>query len=103
MQIKPGSANEIRELDQVFVNFKAALQTDPNFVPALIGLAGVNFQRKNFKLALQFYQKVLMIQPELIPDPRIPIGICFYKLDMKLEAGLAFKRALEIVPINLIL
>ncbi len=95
LKIVPGSPNEGRELDQVFNNLKAALKSDPNFIPGLIGLAGAYFLRKNFKLALSFYQKVLSIQPDIQPDVRVPIGICFYNLEMESEALLAFERALE--------
>lgn len=118
MNIKPNSPTEVRDLDQVFNNFKSSLMLDPNFVPALIGLvalknrkshtnfiltshslpqAGMHFRRKNYRLSLEFYQKILMIQPDIDPDVRIPIGICFLKLDMDEEATLAFSRALELV------
>jgi RNA polymerase-associated protein CTR9 len=86
-----------KDLDKVFANYKSALNIDPNFIPALIGLACVHYQRKNYKAALSFYQKVLKIQPDIVPDVRMPIGICFYKLDMEDEASLAFRRVLELV------
>lgn len=86
-----------KDLDKVFANYKSALNIDPNFIPALIGLAGVHYQRKNYKASLTFYQKVLTIQPDIVPDVRMPIGICFYKLDMEDEAIIAFQRVLELV------
>jgi RNA polymerase-associated protein CTR9 len=108
--MKPNSPNEMRELDQVFNNYKSCLVLDPNFVPALIGMvcilmvqfifpfkADVYFRRKNYRMSLEFYQKILLIEPNIVPDVRVPIGICFLKLEMESEAELAFLRALELV------
>jgi RNA polymerase-associated protein CTR9 len=74
------------ESDQTIPNLKAALNLDRNFIPALIGLANALFKKNDFKNALLHYQQILELFPDISPDVRIPIGICFYELDMVNEA-----------------
>ncbi|KAI8901967.1 hypothetical protein BC833DRAFT_575185 [Globomyces pollinis-pini] len=88
------------DIEQALSSFRAALSIDPNFVPALIGLASGFFEKGNYRLALGHYQKVLTLKPDITPDPRIPIGICYYKLDMEDHARLAFERAIKLNPKN---
>ncbi|KAJ3371949.1 protein required for normal CLN1 and CLN2 G1 cyclin expression [Kappamyces sp. JEL0680] len=95
MNAKPGVRDE-----NVLNNYKAALKLDANFIPALIGLGNFYFESENFKMALNYYQRVLTTKPDIVPDVRIPIGICFSYLNMNDEAALAFERALERDPGN---
>ncbi|BFZ54054.1 protein required for normal CLN1 and CLN2 G1 cyclin expression [Savitreella phatthalungensis] len=63
---------------------------------ALLGRARVLYARKRYRDALQCYQKVLTLRPNMVPDPRIGIGLCFWQLNMHSEALYAFERAMEL-------
>ncbi|KAJ3269385.1 protein required for normal CLN1 and CLN2 G1 cyclin expression [Terramyces sp. JEL0728] len=99
-RIKKGLTKHDRDLDQALSSYKQALSFDANFVPALIGIASAYFKKEDYKAALNYYQRVLSHLPDINPDVRVPIGLCFYKLSMYTEARLAFERAVEINPSN---
>jgi RNA polymerase-associated protein CTR9 len=82
-------------MDQSWSNYKAALSIESDFVPALIGVAGILFKKKDYKGALGVYQKILCLEPDLTPDVRVSIGICYNAIGMATEAKLAFECALE--------
>ncbi|KAI8911998.1 hypothetical protein DFJ77DRAFT_512018 [Powellomyces hirtus] len=84
-----------REYDEASRAFEGALHHGPNCIPALLGQA--RFYRK----ALEMYQKVLRLKPDIQPDVRVPIGICYYQLGAPTQARKAFSRALEQDPENL--
>ncbi|RKO90717.1 hypothetical protein BDK51DRAFT_31372, partial [Blyttiomyces helicus] len=75
--------------------FKSASRLDANCVPALVGEAALLFKSGDYKTALSHYQRVLLIEPDLPDDVRVPIGLCFHRLGMIAEAKRAFERALE--------
>jgi RNA polymerase-associated protein CTR9 len=65
---------------------------------ALLGKARVHFARKRYDKALENYQEVLLRRPDMDPDPRIGIGMCFWCLGHKDDAKAAWERALSIDP-----
>ncbi|KAH9247786.1 hypothetical protein BASA84_001432 [Batrachochytrium salamandrivorans] len=90
-----------QQLDQALYTFRGALQQDPNFLPALIGSSCTYFQKQDFKSALSGYQTILSINPNIQPDVRISIGVCFHRLGMEKEAHAAFSKAVAINPENI--
>ncbi|KAI8919694.1 hypothetical protein BC831DRAFT_480363 [Entophlyctis helioformis] len=86
--------------DQALYEFRAALGLDSRFLPALIGVASAHFIKGEYKDALARYQTILRLKPGIQPDVRVPIGICFHRLNMLAEAQAAFKRAVDLNPSN---
>jgi len=68
---------------------------------ASLGKARLVYSRKNYRGALKLYQYVLQSRPDILPDPRVGIGLCFWQLGMKLDARAAWERSLELHPSNL--
>ncbi|CAD6499784.1 BgTH12-03891 [Blumeria graminis f. sp. triticale] len=66
---------------------------------ALMGKARALYSLGKFADSLEAYQEVLQRMPDFIdPDPRIGIGCCFWQLDFKEDAKIAWERVLEINP-----
>jgi RNA polymerase-associated protein CTR9 len=65
---------------------------------ATMGKARVLYGRRRYDKALECYQEVLLKRPDMDPDPRIGIGMCFWSLGHKQDARMAWERALEIDP-----
>lgn len=62
------------------------------------GKACIAFNKKDYKLALQFYKKALMSKPDCPAEVRLGIGHCYYKLTKTDKAKLAFEQALKKKP-----
>lgn len=73
--------------------FDQLLKKHPRNCYALLGKAKIFFYRENYQGALKLFQKVLMLNPLLTPDPRIGIGICFWFLDQKDLATRAWQNS----------
>lgn len=71
---------------------------DPNYVPAIIGRALIAFTKKDYKTALMFFRRALMLDPYGYANVRVGIGHCFWKLNQHEKAKLAFERAVELYP-----
>ncbi|KAI5806443.1 hypothetical protein DFH27DRAFT_343528 [Peziza echinospora] len=65
---------------------------------AAMARARILFANKKYAQALDGYQEVLLYRPDMDPDPRIGIGLCFWALGYKDDAKIAWERALEIDP-----
>ncbi|WVQ89256.1 hypothetical protein IAS59_003009 [Cryptococcus gattii] len=74
------------------------LQRQPNNLIALTAQARLQFARRSHLQALQTYQKLLALAPEMSPDPRIGLGLCFWQLGDRTKARTAWERALEREP-----
>lgn len=85
-----------RSYEDANKQFDNALRENAQNTFAMLGKARVLYSRKNFKLALVYYQKVLRIRPTILPDPRIGIGLCYWQLDMRDDALAAWERANEL-------
>lgn len=64
---------------------------------ALMGKARWLFSKARYDKALECYQEILRKRPDMDPDPRIGIGLCFWMLNFKDDAKIAWERALELV------
>ena len=62
---------------------------------AIRGLAICKLEQEKYPESLSLFQRVLKIRPDLKPDVRVSIGICYSKLGMHDYARKAFKRAFE--------
>ncbi|TPX31427.1 hypothetical protein SmJEL517_g05256 [Synchytrium microbalum] len=72
--------------------------SDVNDLPFNITMGAVAMKLKKWKEACKCYQRILMVAPDLKPDPRIPIGVCFYRTGHLELARKSFERALELNP-----
>ena len=87
-------------LDDAHRHFKQVLGENPRSIPALLGMARIHFVRENYSQALSLYRNVLKMLPECNPNPRLGLGLCFYKLGMLEQAQLAFERCIEVASIT---
>ncbi|KAI1318557.1 protein required for normal CLN1 and CLN2 G1 cyclin expression [Mortierella claussenii] len=85
-------------LDEAYRHFKQVLGENNRSIPALLGTARIHYMRENYTQALNLYRNVLKLQPDCIPNPRIGMGLCFYKLGMIDSAQQAFERCVEMSP-----
>jgi len=86
-------------LDQALKIFDDAIRTSRGGnMLATMGKARILYGRKRYDKALECYQEVLLKRPDMDPDPRIGIGMCFWSLGYKEDARTAWERALEIDP-----
>ncbi|KAF8430352.1 hypothetical protein EV426DRAFT_556702 [Tirmania nivea] len=65
---------------------------------AAMARARISFANKKYAQALERYQEVLLNRPDMDPDPRIGIGLCYWQLGYKDDAKMAWERSLEIDP-----
>lgn len=87
----------VGDFDNALQPFQSILSQSGNAnLLAQLGRARVLYQKKNYKGALKLYQSVLNGRPNMKPDPRIGIGLCFWKLDDKSTARLAWERSVEL-------
>ncbi|KAJ1985213.1 protein required for normal CLN1 and CLN2 G1 cyclin expression [Dimargaris verticillata] len=87
-----------RQSDLALDQFRGALEQDPHNIAAKFGVARIQFHSKKYREALASYQELLRYRPAHVPDPRLGIGLCFYKLGMIKEAKHAFERAIQVNP-----
>lgn len=80
--------------------FQGVIDRGRASIPALSGLAEAQFAQKDFKAALASYQALLRLDPDMKPDIRLPIGVCYAKLSLIDNARAAFKRVIEQDPDN---
>jgi RNA polymerase-associated protein CTR9 len=73
---------------------------DARNTAAHAGLAEAKFLSNDFKGALHSYQEVLRLDPEIVPDVRLSIGVCYARLAMLDHARIAFNRVLARDPNN---
>ncbi|KAJ3154530.1 hypothetical protein HDU86_004659 [Geranomyces michiganensis] len=90
-----------KEYADALLAFEGALSRDRNCLPALIGEAAARFALGQHRRALDGYQKVLRLKPNLTPDVRVAIGICYHRLGAVTQARKAFTRAVERDPLNM--
>ncbi|KAJ3187436.1 protein required for normal CLN1 and CLN2 G1 cyclin expression [Gaertneriomyces sp. JEL0708] len=88
------------ELDEALKAFKGAVSRRRTCIPALLGEASIHCAKGQYDKALPAYQTILTLKPDLQPDVRVAIGICYYRLGAVEQAYLAFERALKRNPEN---
>ncbi|RSH95616.1 hypothetical protein EHS25_000708 [Saitozyma podzolica] len=70
------------------------LGRQPNNLIALTAQARLQFARRLHEAALATYQKLLSLSPDMNPDPRIGLGLCFWVLGDRVKARAAWERSL---------
>ena len=63
--------------------------------PLLIDQARLQFARRAHEAAFQTYQKLLSLNPDMAPDPRIGLGLCAWVLGDRERARAAWERSLQ--------
>lgn len=66
----------------------------------LLTRAKLLYQKKNYTASLHAFQELLVSNPMFKPDPRIGVGLCFWKLKDTKMAIQAWERAAELNPAN---
>jgi RNA polymerase-associated protein CTR9 len=85
--------------DQVLRVFDDAIHTSSRGnMLVLMGKAHALYGRKRYNMSLEAYQEVLRYRPDMDPDPRIGIGMCYWSLGYKDDGKIAWEQALEIDP-----
>ncbi|QRV87479.1 RNA polymerase II-associated protein [Ceratobasidium sp. AG-Ba] len=79
-------------------DFEIVLAKQSSNVIALMGKARIQYARKQYREALKGFQECLTLNPKMLPDPRIGIGLCFWQLDHRERALSAWKRAEQVHP-----
>ncbi|KAK9474719.1 uncharacterized protein V1510DRAFT_411788 [Dipodascopsis tothii] len=91
--------NTSESLDQALHAFDDVLrQSENSNLLAMMGRANILYRKENYKASLKLYQQVLASRAAITPDPRIGIGLCFWKLGYKEDSKLAWDRSLELDP-----
>jgi len=94
---------QLKQYDQALDFYERVLKMDvksDSNVFALTGKAKTLLHKKNYNGSLKIFQQVLILNPLLKPDPRIGIGMNFWRLKDKKMATKSWERALEIDPEN---
>ncbi len=84
-----------KQYKQAESHLSIVVSQHPKNITAQIALARLLAGSGDYKRALTHFQKAFTLNPNYSPDLRIPIGLCFYKLEMHLHAKRAFERAYE--------
>lgn len=94
------SADRNSQLDEAFRIFDRVMTQagKRGNMLALMGKARIQYAKRRYEQALAMYQQVLQKRPDMDPDPRIGIGMCFWQLGFKDDAKQAWERALELDP-----
>ncbi|GAA6014604.1 hypothetical protein JCM10207_006875, partial [Rhodosporidiobolus poonsookiae] len=85
-------------LDEASKLFERIIHDEPDNVMALMGRARIQFSARAFRPALKTYQAVLQLAPNLLPDPRIGIGLCFWMMGDRDKARRAWERSMVVHP-----
>uniref|UniRef100_UPI00358F373B RNA polymerase-associated protein CTR9 homolog n=1 Tax=Myxine glutinosa TaxID=7769 RepID=UPI00358F373B len=86
------------QMNQAESHFNLVLYQAPLNIPALLGMACIAFNRKNYHEALAYYKRVLRSNPGCPADVRLGMGHCFVRLGDLDKAQLAFQRTLDLNP-----
>ncbi|KAL7417075.1 hypothetical protein BDY24DRAFT_357824 [Mrakia frigida] len=84
--------------DQALKFFEAVLTREPNNLVALMGKGRILYTQRDPLSALRLFQRILQLNPQSLPNPRIGIGLCFWVLNSKEKAKAAWKRSLSLYP-----
>lgn len=90
-------------LDQARYFFDTTLKHVGPVLPALLGMASVEFYEKNYHKALKLYGTAMQLFPSskrYSASIRVGFGLCCYKLGQVDRARAAFQRAHEMDPQN---
>ncbi|KAG8733688.1 hypothetical protein FRC11_004002 [Ceratobasidium sp. 423] len=79
-------------------DFDIVLGKHSSNVIALMGKARILYARKQYREALKGFQECLTLNPKMLPDPRIGIGLCYWQLEHRERALAAWRRAEQVHP-----
>ena len=65
---------------------------------SLLGLAEINFCKRSYAKALEYYKKALISNKNLPSKARLGMGYCFYELQKYELADLCFRRIIQLDP-----
>jgi hypothetical protein len=82
-------------LDEAEVQYKKALDLDPNYAAGLVGYARLEDRRNNLEAATKLYQRAAKKHPK---DPSIhnDLGLCYHRRGMLDDAAKSLRRAVEL-------
>jgi tetratricopeptide (TPR) repeat protein len=91
-------------LDEAVEQFLAALKLEPDYIPALSGVASVSMQQKNFKVAESYWLKIVGLldnTPTAAKNPQLDsayygLGVTYIELKRYEDAVGALKESLRI-------
>ncbi|KIO17833.1 hypothetical protein M407DRAFT_84591 [Tulasnella calospora MUT 4182] len=89
-----------RQGNETLQAFDGVLSKSPHNIVALLGKARFMYTQRQYREALRLFQTVLQLRPDCKPDPRVGIGLCFWALDDKERARMAWERSVEVDPGN---
>lgn len=85
------------QFDDALQPFQSVLAaTGDEEVYAKVGRARALYAHKNYRGALNWYQKALREAPNIKPDVRPGIGLCYWHLGDKTRAAMAWERSLSL-------
>jgi tetratricopeptide (TPR) repeat protein len=72
-----------------------ALRIQPNNLVVLMCQGRLGNATRNPQIALKSFQRILALDPDFSPDPRVGLGLAFWQSGDVQKAKLAWRRALE--------
>ncbi|WP_019505379.1 tetratricopeptide repeat protein [Pleurocapsa sp. PCC 7319] len=84
-------------LEKAIEKYSAALQIEPNFVPALNQLAEIYKSQKKFDQAISYYQRIIKLKPENC-QIRATLAAIFMRQGKIREAIDAYQKAISLQP-----
>ena len=88
------------KIESANANFENAITAKHDNVLALLGLACISFQNKEYSKALAIYSKVIRINHKVPPNVRLGLAFCHYKLGNKDLAFKSLRRVLDMQANN---
>ncbi|OMJ21419.1 RNA polymerase-associated protein CTR9-like protein [Smittium culicis] len=87
--------------DLAYPLFSAVLSKDHRSIPALLGIAKVQYYKHLYSASLSSFQSILKISPNSTPDPRLGMAMCFSKLGNPHLAKLCLQRSIQMNSKNI--
>lgn len=78
------------------LNYEKAVQVDPEYTAAYIGIGGVYYQQKNYTKAIESFQKATQVSPENA-NAWYNLGMAYKMIGAKNEAKKAFEETLDLM------
>ncbi|EKX35281.1 hypothetical protein GUITHDRAFT_79976, partial [Guillardia theta CCMP2712] len=97
---RKGSDSSGDHLMQAGVMFDNAIECDRTCIPAWLGKASVQFNKRQYGEALKSYKQVLRLNPACPPEVRLGLAHCYAALKLDDYALKAFERVVELSPNN---
>ncbi len=95
-QAPPGGEAGVASMEQV-QRLRDHVAANPDDAPAVLQLAGLNFQIQNWARARDLYTQYLKLRPDQ-PDVLSDLGVTYHELGEPKEALRLFDRAQEVQP-----